>query len=63
MKIGMPLEQFIVMLLKFAITYRETMEPDVRARWDRILIEDVEMVREHMKATGEWLSDRLGKDD
>lgn len=57
--LGMPLEQFIVMLFKFAATYRETMKPEIRDRWDAMLVEDVELLRSCMKAAGQWVVGQL----
>ena len=63
-KLGMPLEELIVTILKFVAAYRETMKPEIRDRWDAMLVEDVELLRSRMKAAGEWVVGRLdGEDD
>lgn len=54
-RLGMPLEELIVMIFKFVTAYRETMKPEVRDRWDAMLIEDVELLRSRMKAAGQWV--------
>lgn len=60
-KIGIPVEELVIKLLEFAMKYRETMRDDIRDRWDLMLLEDVERLRNGMMNAGEWLEQRADR--
>jgi hypothetical protein len=60
-KIGIPVEELVIKLLDFLMKYRKSMREDIRDRWDLMLLEDVERLRNGMMNAGEWLESRADK--
>jgi hypothetical protein len=60
---AVPLENILVLALELALKYRDTMKPEVRDRWDLMLIEDYEEFRARMKRVGKWLGDAVEEID
>lgn len=61
--LDLPLEGLLTKFLDYGIRYRESMDPEIRKEWDRIVLEDYKKIRAFADRVGDKIESLKEKID